>query len=113
MVIGSIQHEALHMLGFLHMHTTTQRDAYVDIQWNHVVNSAITNFNTTKFSSLYGTEYDYDSITHYSTNAFSNDGKPTIVSKTPGKDLTMGQRDHLSAGDITRLNRMYDCPDKN
>lgn len=40
MVIGSIQHEALHMLGFLHMHTTTQRDAYVDIQWNHVVKTA-------------------------------------------------------------------------
>lgn len=39
MEIGKIQHEVLHMLGFLHMHTTTQRDHYVEIRWNSILNS--------------------------------------------------------------------------
>lgn len=40
MVIGNIQHEALHMLGFLHMHTTTQRDDFVEIRWDSVSKTA-------------------------------------------------------------------------
>lgn len=35
--------------------------------------------------------------------------KPTIVPKRPELANTMGQRDHLSKGDIERVNRMYDC----
>ena len=59
--------------------------------------------------SMYGTDYDYQSITHYSEKAFSKNGEPTIISKEPGGDKIMGQRNQLSEGDIKRLRRMYNC----
>lgn len=38
--------------------------------------------------SMYGTAYDYGSITHYAENAFSRNGSATIVAKQPsGKKL--------------------------
>ena len=40
MEIGKIQHEALHILGFLHMHTATQRDNFVEIRWNSIKNTS-------------------------------------------------------------------------
>lgn len=59
--------------------------------------------------SLHGTPYDYDSITHYPPTAFSKNGSETIVSKEPGGEQAMGQRDHLSEGDVKRLKIMYSC----
>ena len=57
------------------------------------------------------TVYDYDSIMHYGPYAFTANGKKTIV---PIKDptLTIGQRNGLSAMDITELNVLYDCQSK-
>lgn len=34
--IGSILHEFLHALGFIHMQNVHNRDEFVDIQWQHV-----------------------------------------------------------------------------
>ena len=55
--------------------------------------------------------YDYDSIMHYGSYAFSSNGKKTIV---PIQDpaATIGQRDDLSAKDISELNTLYDCQSK-
>lgn len=39
--------------------------------------------------SMYGTEYDFESITHYPSTAFSSNGNPTLVSKEPGGDKIM------------------------
>lgn len=39
--------------------------------------------------SMYGTDYDFESITHYPTTAFSTNGRPTIVSKEVGGDMIM------------------------
>jgi Astacin (Peptidase family M12A) len=42
---------------------------------------------------MFGTEYDFDSVLHYPTKAFSKDGKPTIVSNVPeGEELMVRRR---------------------
>lgn len=68
----------------------------------------ITNFEKYGSNVVSGMDhdYDYDSMMHYSRNAFSIDRSPTIL---PLKDpnAPIGQRDHLSPKDIDKLNKMY------
>ena len=49
-------------------------------------------------------DYDFGSIMHYRATAFSINGQPTIRVKG-GKPI--GQRNGLSAGDITAARLMY------
>ena len=55
------------------------------------------------------TEYDYTSIMHYGTYAFSSNGRKTIVPISPNQGISIGQRDGLSAKDINEINALYDC----
>ena len=89
---GSVIHELLHTLGFLHMHTANNRDDYIEVNWKNVRDDAKLNFKQfAAHVSLFETEYDYDSITHYSSVAFAKDKKmPTIIAKKPAPN--MGQR---------------------
>lgn len=89
---GSIIHELLHCLGFLHMHMANDRDEYIKINWQNIKEQAKLNFKQfTAHVSMFKTEYDYDSITHYSEVAFSKDTvSPTITAKKSAPN--MGQR---------------------
>ena len=89
---GSVIHELLHCLGFLHMHTASNRDEYITINWQNIKSDAKLNFKQfAAHVSMFKTEYDYDSITHYSSVAFAKDKSlPTITAKKPAPN--MGQR---------------------
>lgn len=80
------------LAGFLHMHTSNNRDDYIEINWKNIRDDAKTNFKQfVAHVSMFETEYDYDSITHYSNVAFAKDKKkPTITAKNPAPN--MGQR---------------------
>ncbi|GIY50827.1 hypothetical protein CDAR_537211 [Caerostris darwini] len=56
-----------------------------------------------------GEPYDYSSILHYSKFAFSKDPftKPTLEPKKRG--VRIGQRKGLSAGDVRKINKLYNC----
>ena len=56
-----------------------------------------------------GEPYDYGSIMHYGTHAFSSNGKPTITTLQTG-GAQIGQREALSANDIRQINKLYKCP---
>lgn len=58
----------------------------------------------------YGTAYDYGSVLHYSSLAFSKNGEMTIVPLEEGAEAVMGQRLQMSEADIDKLNTMYKCP---
>ena len=57
-----------------------------------------------------GIDYDYDSIMHYPTWAFSMNDKPTIELLGPSVGSEVGQRDGLSENDIASINKFYNCP---
>lgn len=105
----SLVHELFHALGFVHMQSSTNRDKYIRIIWNKIKPQFLGNFEKygSNFVASMDHDYDYDSMMHYSRNAFSIDKKsPTII---PLKDpnARIGQRDHLSEKDISKLNKMY------
>ena len=68
------------------------------------------NFNkfTTKTIDSLGTPYDYESMMHYGSTAFSTGwGRKTIVTKDPSKQRLIGQRNGFSEIDKKQLGLMY------
>jgi astacin len=77
------------------MHTSNERDDYIDINWSNIKEESKLNFKkvATHAASTFDTEYDYESITHYSSFAFAKDKKnPTIKAKLELYAGKMGQR---------------------
>ena len=98
-------HELGHLLGLWHEQSRPDRDAYVQILWENIREEHYANFNRRDREGRHEGGYDYDSIMHYSGQAFSKNGKPTMIPYD--KNVTIGQRDHLSAGDIVAVNTLY------
>jgi Astacin (Peptidase family M12A) len=116
--VGTFMHEILHKIGFLHEHNRSDRDTHITVHFNNI---------TTKWKKQYQripnpkntllSNYDYESIMHYSStggNGMSVDAsKPLITAiSTNAAERTrlnalMGNRSHLSAGDILSINKLY------
>lgn len=56
-----------------------ERDGFVSIQYQNIQPSALSNFEKASSTNAFGVPYDYGSVMHYSSNAFSTNGRPTIV----------------------------------
>lgn len=54
-----------------------------------------------------GTPYDYASVMHYETTAFSTNGQPTMVPRQDG--VTIGNAERLSPIDIAEVRHFYRC----
>lgn len=108
--IGTIVHEFLHALGFYHQQSTYDRDDFVTIVEENIQDGKQHNFNKYLTTTVtdFGVRYDYDSVMHYSSLAFSKNGEMTIVPKDP--NAAIGQRLKLSDADILKLNIKYNCP---
>lgn len=81
--IGTILHELMHAIGFLHEHTRYDRDQFVDIYYLNVRFDAISNFwkESKDETRTYGIGYDLGSVMHYSQRAFSWNGFRTVEPK--------------------------------
>ncbi|XP_054977297.1 astacin-like metalloendopeptidase [Sorex araneus] len=104
---GIVLHELMHVLGFWHEQSRADRDRYVRINWNEIRPGFEINFMKSRSSNMME-PYDYSSIMHYGRFAFSRRGQPTIVPLWD-PSIHIGQRWNLSASDITRVLRLYDC----
>ncbi len=70
------------------------------------------NFNKQSwfFVTTQGVPYDYDSIMHYRSNAFSRNGNPTILpTDTRVSASRLGQTSGLSFRDLQHIASLY-CP---
>lgn len=80
--LGAARHEIGHALGLFHEQSRSDRDAYVDIFWPNIKAGKESNFN--KYPPGTGWDiggYNYQSLMHYESSAFSANGMPTILAK--------------------------------
>ncbi len=96
-----IHHEVLHALGFKHEHQRSDRELQIYLE--NVSPNLRYNFSIYKTGTSIG-EYDYDSIMHYHSYAFSSNGEVTMAT-IDGNIIRRNRK--LSAGDIQAVGDIY------
>ncbi|XP_041349434.1 blastula protease 10-like [Gigantopelta aegis] len=98
---GSIIHELGHTIGYVHEQSRPDRDDNVRIIIPNIKPANVKEFG--KFSNnlvtTFGTPYDYSSIMHYSSTAFSKSDNPlliTVQTNDPHVQMVIGQRSLLT-----------------
>ncbi|XP_069479382.1 astacin-like metalloendopeptidase [Ambystoma mexicanum] len=109
MVQGIIEHELMHNLGFNHESNRKDRDNYVDVMWQYLSKGDQGNFDKRIDGNTLGLPYDYSSVMHFDSFAYSNtSGKKTVIPK-PDPTIPIGQRYGLSNLDVAKVNKLYNC----
>ncbi|KAF7633496.1 hypothetical protein Mgra_00007079 [Meloidogyne graminicola] len=83
--LDTVLHELMHSVGFYHEHERWDRDNYLIILWENIDREAVDQFGRVDLveSNYYGQKYDYRSIMHYDSLAFSKNGRETLVAREP------------------------------
>ncbi|CEF70623.1 Astacin-like metalloendopeptidase [Strongyloides ratti] len=107
--VGGILHETLHALGLYHEQCRFDRDFFVKIYKENMMKSNVHDCQKYNVDSAfhYHLSYDYGSIMQYPVDAFSINGRKTMVPIDPLYEGTMGQMERLSFIDSKILNLHY------
>ncbi len=105
----------MHTLGFYHEHSRSDRDDYIRINWENIEEGHADQFNTFRWTTAFAEPYDYNSIMHYSSKAFSKEPKNEKMTTIEPIDIDkseingLGRKLNLSDIDIIKIKKMYKC----
>jgi hypothetical protein len=106
---GTVMHELMHAAGFYHEQGRLDRDEFVKINEDNIEDGKINQFQKEIGSAQ--SNYDYCSIMHYSSTAFSKNGQPTIECVQNGMTVNcpscLGNRNGFSDDDIIGIDKFY------
>jgi len=102
-------HEMLHAIGLWHEQSRPDRDQYVTINTDNVIDHLRHNFRLLSSSDTYGVPYNYLSGMHYDKTAFTKNGKVTIETKDKKYQDMIGQRETIVDSDYEKVRRIYKC----
>ncbi|WP_444942030.1 pre-peptidase C-terminal domain-containing protein [Microbulbifer sp. ZKSA004] len=94
-----IVHELGHVIGMRHEHQRSDRDEYVEIIEDNIKPEYVHNFDIRQTHNY--SNYDFLSVMHYPSRAFSVNGQETIIPKSGYEHFSriMAQRIDLGGGD--------------
>lgn len=106
--MGTLVHELMHLIGFHHLHLRSDRDEYLDVHNENLVDS---------FSAIHPaseqilTPWDYTSIMLYGAKEYSYNGEAVLVAKKNGTLLkNVREKPGLSPLDAVAIQALYKCP---
>ncbi|KJH49011.1 astacin [Dictyocaulus viviparus] len=99
-----VVHELMHSIGFWHEHSRVDRDDHINIRWENILPDMESQFEKVSafLQDTLGEKYDYQSIMHYVSTAFSRNGKNTIETIEDGFTEIIGRSIDLSELDIVK-----------
>jgi len=114
---GTSLHELGHSLGLAHEQQRIDRDKYLKVYMENVVDGHEHNFVLDRNTASFGIPYDYCSIMHYGPYSFSKYqiSRPTMLARDPNYQFAIGKpnsRKGLSFYDAKIINTMYKCNSK-
>jgi len=98
-----IHHEFMHAIGFHHEQVRPDRNNHVIINWANIQNTQCHNFQTYGVNPPFA--YDFQSVMHYESGAFSCNGRYTMTNRNGGY---IGSSP-VSANDVAKIRRLYGC----
>ena len=121
-----IIHELAHAMGFYHEQSRSDRNEFIQINWDNICEKKDHNFEKKNIGVTNNIPYDFESIMHYGSYAFSkcvdidddcDDGCNRNVGKTieatpeyAHLEWQLGNRDYLSRGDSLMFSFVYPFP---
>lgn len=104
----------MHSLGFWHEHSRIDRDDHIRIKWENILPGMKSQFDVISgaLQDTLGENYDYRSIMHYDSTAFSKNGQNTIETMVDGFTGIIGSATDLSELDIVKISKLYKCNKK-
>ncbi|KAI1722970.1 astacin (Peptidase family m12A) domain-containing protein [Ditylenchus destructor] len=108
--LGIVAHETLHALGLWHEQSRTDRDAYININFDEIYPGTQSNFEkrTPSTSDNMGQPYDLGSVMHYGSKAFAIDYNAySVITRDSSYQQTVGQRAGISFKDAKMINLRY------
>lgn len=103
-----IAHEIMHALGFIHEQNRSDRDAYISVLWENIIETSRKNFElfpTSLMKVSGGHSFDFQSIMLYPPKMFTKNGLPTLQSLNTQNEIRPSTS--LSASDKLRLEQAY------
>ncbi len=94
----------MHTLGIHHEQSRPDRDQYVIIHFDNIMDGIEVNFVLFPDADTALTPYDFGSVMHYSGRAASKNGQLTIETKDPAMQNVIGQRSAISEQDQKAIN---------
>ena len=121
---GTIKHEFIHALGFMHTHMRRDRDNYIDIKWNRILSVSKTMIvmeeiwvwyfhcsDCDQFVKCDGCEldgpYETTSVMHYPSEGFACYPDDKVVTKKGGGSI--GYNHDTTANDLQMIRNFYKC----
>ena len=103
---GNVLHEMGHAIGLFHEQCRLDRDRFVKVHMDRIEEGAARNFEIVTDGVPMG-PYDYDSIMHYPSCAFSKEDGIATIEAPPAAAERIGQRKKFSHSDLKGIESVY------